>query len=419
MQTRRSNKTKRFLDVVLVDSDDEDGWQSPVSDEPGDENFAAGDALGAEPGAGADAGEEPEDDDDEDEEFDSDVDDENVGEARRRQTAGTTSAPLRTGKRRRDYHELPVYPLESRILTRVYTGELKRQARNTALRDVMYGPQYECAKLIWDLRDRWLDHPVLPAAVPRKDPMGVLPSPWVPPHFETSQEAAACEWYRNYRADASAVQRSHAMVSKTGQKLIPEAEGDVITLLGPLDGLEEYRLKQGDSIALSSFNLPVDAPGSLGEPPTGWIFDAGGLVLAMDWAPIARGGEQVLALAVIPHSDQAARREGDGDPPREESSAGSIQFWGFSGEEGTKERLPRPSRRLPKFLAAKCFDWGRPKRLQFCPVPLDGAGICAMLAVLCGDGRARVIEVETLDHSADATQFGMPKFPSPRHNEHT
>lgn len=380
MRTRRSNKTKSFFQLVLADDGDS-----------ADESFAARDGAESEASGG---GSERDDDDDDDQ------DEEAGGFGRKRR-------PAAVAKRRTDYHELPVYPHESRILTRVYTGELQRHAKYSAMRDLMYGPEYEPVKLIWSLWERWIPYPVLPPRFPPKHPRGVLPSPWMPPGFEVTQEEAACRWYCNYRADQSAVQRSRAMIPKDGQELIPCAKGDLVTLLGPWHGEKEHRLKQGDGMILSPSNLPIDDPGISDRTPTGSIFDVGGLVLALDWAPTAGRGDQVLALAVIPHSDQTVRRPGAGNSPQEEGKGGSIQFWGVAGEKGPDERLPRPSRRLPKFLAAKCFDWGRPKRLQWCPISLGMAGICGMLAVLCGDGKVRVIEVEAFNHSADATHFGM------------
>ena len=399
MRTRRSNKTKSFLSLVLADDADS-----------GDEDFAAtGDKDESDVSVGGSEPEDVDDEDIEDDEAGSDdaaSDHEDIGDTPSKRRNPPPVAVV-IGQRRADCHELPVYPVETRNLTRIYTGELQRHSKYSVLRDLMYGPEYERVKLLWSLLERWMPYQVLPAAFPPKHPGGVLPSPWVPAGFEANQEAAACKWYRKYRADLAAVQRSHAMEPVDGQPLLPRAEGELITLLGPWDSQKEYRLKYGDGMVLSPSNISINDASDVDSTPTGWIFDVGGLVSALGWAPTTIGNNQILALAVVPHLNHVSRRPDDTDSPQEEQKEGSIQFWGFSGEESQEERVPRPSRKLPNFLAAKCFDWGRPKRLQWCPVSLGAAGICGMVAILCGDGRVRVLEVGALDLSADATQFGM------------
>lgn len=401
MRTRRSNKTKKFTNLGLTG--DGESSDDAVADPDKHEIEVTGHATSRENNDG--------------EEISSDEaasDNDGPSETPNRRRAAAPAAPVAAGRRRRsDCHELPTYPFESRNLTRVYTGKLQRHSKYSITRDLMYGPEYERVKLIWDLLERWLPYQVLPAGFPPKHPQGVLPTPWVPTGFETSQREAASKWYGKYRADPSAVQQqSRAMQSTNSQPFIHGDEGEVIALLGPWDSQKEYRLKRGDAMVLSSSNTPINDAGNADSTPTGWIFDVGGLVVALGWAPLVKGSSnQVLALAVIPHSDHVPRQADDKDSAPEEQKEGSIQFWGFHGESGQEERATRPSRELPKFLAAKCFDWGRPTRLQWCPVSLEAAEACGMFAILCGDKRVRVIEVEALDYSSDATRFGKPALP--------
>ncbi|KAK4096000.1 hypothetical protein N658DRAFT_511580 [Parathielavia hyrcaniae] len=281
---------------------------------------------------------------------------------------------------------------ETRIVTRVYAGPLRRYARYSALRDAMYGPEYDRIKVVWDLEIRWADFPVLPPRLPPEDPHGVVPSPWLAPGFEKAQKARASLWYSDYQTTSSEVQQSHALAPEDGQQFIPQAEGDIVTLVGPWDRQKQFTLRQDGSLPLSPMGLPVNDPEASDNTPSGWMLDVGGIPLAMSWAPLARQDIQVLAVATVPFSDQTA---GSGDKANTDEAAqstGCIQLWEFVPERRPGQ-LAAPSTRPPRLLGASCFDWGRPKRLEFCPIPQDHLGLYGILAVLCGDGKARVIEV--------------------------
>ncbi|KAL1853539.1 hypothetical protein VTK73DRAFT_9006 [Phialemonium thermophilum] len=390
MRTRRSNKTKRYFEVASSDNEDEGRHvSSPAHRED----------------AGAASNEDVSDEDGSDAAFsgsDAEMVSRGRPSARRKQSgAATTSAPTilvgsspSGGPSRGDPHALPPYPLESRVATRVFTGQLRRDARVRVMRDLMYGPHYESVRLIWDLMDRWFRYPVLPAALAPRNPEGVLPSPWLPPGFEATQASAARKWYRSYLESSSETQSSHSMLPKHGQKLMSLTDGSIITLLGPWDGQKEYRMRRGDGYLLSPSGLPVEDLTNPSATPAGWVFDVAGLVLSLDWASIPSGDTQVLAMAVVPHSDQVAQPPGNRNATQDDRKVGSIQLWSCAGIRTSEDRLREPARALPKCMAVKFFDWGRPKRLQWCPVSFLSSGLYGLLAILCGDGRVRVLEIK-------------------------
>ncbi|KAK3352794.1 WD40-repeat-containing domain protein [Lasiosphaeria hispida] len=296
---------------------------------------------------------------------------------------------------RRGYHDIPQYPLETRIVTRVYAGPLRRYARYSALRDSMYGPEYQRIKIIWDLENRWTDFPLLPPKLPPDDPQGIAPSPWVPAGFELSQERSAYHWYDEYQISCPEVQRSHIVSSKHLQQLLSRAEGGgLATLIGPWEGQQQLTLNSGEGFALTTSGVPPTE--SSNEKMNGWMFDVGGIPLAVAWAPLSRRSSQVLAVASIPFADQELEGSREKSVTGVPDTTGCIQFWEFTSD-GREEGMATPSRSPPKLLATKFFDWGRPKRLQWCPVPLDSTGIYGVLAVLSGDGRARIVEVRNID----------------------
>lgn len=405
VRTRRTNKTKRYTEFAnSPDDEDEDSFARGVgagadelSDfeaEPdnGEVSAQEDDASGADDSAAEDLS---------DPGFD-------AGGVSNKGTPAKKSMhnykPSSNAKHGVDYHELPAYPLDARIPTRAYTGPLKRGVRSGILRDLMYGPEYSKAKLIWDLYERWSRYAVSPPRHPPQHPEGVLPSPWVPSGFELDQEKLAAKWYEDYSVLSTEKARSHAVLQKHGERLIPQGEADLTVLLGPVDAQKEVRFRTGSGTALSSAGLPLDEPDSPDSSPNGWIFDVGGIAVALGWAPILTGNKQVLALAVIPHADQVRPTGENAATAEDEKRHGSIQFWEFAWDLD-QDHHTRSSGSPPKLIMAKCFDWGRPKRMQWCPVSFGTAGLYGMLAVLCGDGRVRVLDVKTVQDS-QPTAYG-------------
>ncbi|AEO67129.1 7c04381b-c55c-4fbf-acd6-1219b56885eb [Thermothielavioides terrestris] len=331
--------------------------------------------------------------------------DEDPSQLRKQRNSGAGMIQSRKG-----LHDIPVYPLESRIVTRVYAGPLRRYARYSALRDAMYGPEYERIKVIWDLEIRWSDFPVLPPRWPPEHRQGVLPSPWLPRGFERAQQRQAVLWYDRCQLKAPQIQQSRVLPPEEGQRIIPQAGGDIATLIGPWDRQKEFRLSQGDSLSLSSSGLPIEDPDATDKTSSGWMLDVGGIPLAVAWAPLSRLDIQVLAVASIPFSDQAVTGLGRPATDASEKSAGCIQLWEFVPVTRAGQ-LASPSTQPPRLLGAKCFDWGRPKRLEFCPVPLDSAGLYGMMATLCSDGRVRVIDAKTVN-DADVPAYEWIKTPT-------
>ncbi|KAL2260819.1 hypothetical protein VTK26DRAFT_5063 [Humicola hyalothermophila] len=388
---------KRYTEEPIGFDDDDEPILVP-EDKSKDDDFEA-------PSDGPDA---PEDDDDDHEEEAVPTSDEdeaglNEGEAGRKTAESSQPKKQRrdgAGKMqdRKNLHEIPHYPLETRIVTRVYAGPLRRYARYSALRDAMYGPEYERIKVIWDLEIRWTNFPVLPPRLPPEDPQGVLPSPWLPRGFERSQERRACHWYDAYQLHAPEMeaQRSRPLPREQVPRFVPQSE-DLLTLVGPWNKQEEFVLGQGGCLPLGPKGLPVSHPEPESAMSSGWMLNVGGIPLATAWAPLSRQDIQLLAVAAIPFSDQASSALGAADTDPSAATAGCIQFWEFVPSRQTAPGLASPSMVPPRLLGVKCFNWGRPRRLQFSPVPMDSAGTAGMLAVLCGDGKARIIDAKNAD----------------------
>ncbi len=114
---------------------------------------------------------------------------------------GENAAPTRGPRRKKQlganayqnsYHELPPYPLEPRLMSRIYTGPLRRYARYGNLRDTMYGPEFSRIKTIWELDSRWTSHQILPPKFPPEHANGIMPSPGSPRIMRLSRRKRRC-----------------------------------------------------------------------------------------------------------------------------------------------------------------------------------------------------------------------------------
>ena len=390
MRLRNRGERKRYVEEPLISDDDEPIIISENSTK--DDDFE-------EP---SDGPVDQEDDDDEeegvptsDDELAPDNGDDDIATSFTPKKQRNVGAGKIQG--RKSFHEIPLYPLESRIVTRVYAGPLRRYARYSALRDVMFGPEYHRIKFIWDLEIRWANFPILPPKRTPEDQQGILPSPWLPRGFEREQEKRAFLWYEALRTNAPGLQRSRPLSPEQARPFIPDEGGDIITLVGPWDKQKEYRLRQGSSLQISDSGYPVEES-SPKSTSTGWMFDVGGIPLAVAWAPSTRSDSQILAVATVPFSDQTMSNQGSATNSADgaQNATGCIQFWEFIPEKIGPGQLATPSAQPARFLGGKCFNWGRPKRLQFAPVPMESCGSLGILAVLCGDGKARVIDIKNL-----------------------
>ena len=415
---------KRYTEEPLV-LEGEDEPPIVAVDQSEDEDFDAGAEAQQ---AKNDEDEEDGGEDDDEDALEVDPSDDDAVPAPTSGKSGTSAAKGKVGKAqpkrlrntgtgmiqsRKGFHDIPQYPLETRIVTRVYAGPLRRYARYSALRDAMYGPEYQRIKIVWDLEGRWTDYPLLPPRSPPDHPQGIVPSPWLPAHFEREQERRARQWYEECRARCPDLQQSHP-IDTDYRPLLPESQRGIVTLLGPWDQQREFTLAPGSTLPLTALDLPPEGTESEGDSQSGWIFDVGGIPLAMAWAPLSTRNVQVLAVAIIPFSDQEQIQKKPANPPEKSDNTDTIQLWEIPGDNFVNGLASPSKSQVPRLAETMLFDWGRPKRLQWCPVPLDESGICGLLAVLCGDGMVRVIEVKGAD-GASAYRCGVYHRLSVRH----
>lgn len=273
-----------------------------------------------------------------------------------------------------------------------YTGPFERSMRGQTLVGTWYGPRTSSILLAQRMLDRWIQWTVLP---PRYDGQSGGSVISLADDFNEKQAYFAEKWETRLRNDEDVPETRWRELAAEEASLYEQPQRELRLVMGPYGAQREIGIKPGDSYALSQGWIPYDTDDTEQKIPTGWIFDVGGIVTGMDWAP-RRQGEQVLALAVIPHSDQEDYDYETEHQKEDFQKFGTIQLWNFSGDD--INGVYRPSAQKPQLRRTICLDYGRAKRIRWSPA-------CNHLAVLCGNGTVYVLQVDDANRP-----FGMFYF---------
>lgn len=407
MRTRKANKSKRFsfADTYGIESDEDTEGPAEVLDADEDDDVD----FDVTKDAGEGQGGSDEDEDEEDVHDEAAEDEEPLGDAEEPDAVdgddiirvnsedddGTTSklhsrVPRGRGRwkknlpKRATVHGVPPYPTDLRK-TRVYDGPLKRWTRGHQLLTMLYGPDVARITIARGMLRKWFMNQVLPNKS-YTGRGGVMQSPWLAEDYEVKQRHWARTWYEKCRA-AKQLQRSRK-IRPDHVEMFKPASDSLICFLGSFNDQKQARASYGFGHPVSESGQTLDAiDPSLqhATPARGWLLDTGGLPLGIGWAPVTGYQEQYLAVCTVPHSDQELKLSRSSEEDPEEKKRGSIQIWSIPchKDDGGHARL----------VHHLWFDWGRPKRLQWCPVPLPDNSKVGLLAVLCSDGQVRVVEV--------------------------
>ena len=376
MRTRRSNRTKRYT-VEKYDfegSSDEEALDRASKHAERDENFdetAAAEESAEELALGQ------EHDENEDIESDGPVSEpDGVLDRFARQRV----KPIRPFNVRAAGFTgyLDLEPVADGRIVRSYWGPYDRGFKGKQLVEAWYGRHEDGVKLVTGMLDRWMDWTVLPPKIQddegQKD-RGV----WSPNFFE--REAYSAEhWYERVR---ESLPEANAMVPLSTEE-VPRYQfkrESMPVLLGPPTSQQEVKFEPGDAYSISQNGLPMQND----DAPFGWILDAGGIVTGMDWAPLNNANSpQLLALCVIPHSDQELYDYEQESLNPEFQKYGTVQLWEFVGER-QENGFARPSMQPPILRKTICLEFGRARRVKWSPA-------CGFLAILCDDGNVYVVE---------------------------
>lgn len=377
MRTRKSNRTKRYT-VQKYDfegSSDEDVLKGTKAGEENDENFD---------GAAAEESADEEELTLEQEALESDTyvsDPEGIPDRFWRQKV----KPIRPFNVRAAgvTGYLDVEPVADGRVVRTYCGPYDRSVRGHLLVEALFGRLDNGIEMAQGMLDRWKEWMVLPPKVVKGEQTGSDRGVWSPQFFEREAQNAN-HWYERIKDTISHHDAWQRLSNEEAQPYRLE-RGVLPVLIGPHNAPREFKSTPGVATSLSQSGLPFDEDQSEAKIPTGWMFDAGGIVLGMDWAPRhTLESPQTLALCVIPHSDQERYDYEQESVQPDFQRHGVVQLWEFGGE-WSGEGYMRPSTEAPRLRKTLCFECGRVRRVKWSPS-------CGFLAVICGDGNVYVVQ---------------------------
>ncbi|KAI1844288.1 hypothetical protein JX266_009579 [Neoarthrinium moseri] len=397
MRLRASNKGKRFHPhnyFPELDSSDEDQQVPADKHDDSDDGFV-----------GDDHAEDDFDKDDEVELEASSAEEDEVASEPASELEPTSHFPVSRRKQIVDAEALDEdgikiacgqvqpYPTDSSAKwTRSYAGPVTRYARLPDLCKYWYGDRVGYAKIINGLVKLWARYEIYPPKLLLSKDQNLAKSPWVSSNFWEAQQQKFLDWYVNYLSARQKPSVYAPLSEATASRwYLPQAETGLTALLGPHDDQKEHVLKQGDAIALLPDGGPAEEA-TEDDKVGGWMFDVGGIVLSMDWAPRIGEVDQLLAMTVIPYADQAFYQNPEETPHEATLKQGSVQIWSVPLKRSSKGLMAFSSSR-PRLASALCTESGRVLRMQWCPVALTVGGVIGLLAVLMADGKVRVLEV--------------------------
>ncbi|GJN83229.1 hypothetical protein PLIIFM63780_006777 [Purpureocillium lilacinum] len=407
MRTRTSNRQKRYT-VEKYDfesSSDEVAAATPSRRrrKDADEQDANFDDTAADDQA-------PDDDDDDavdasdddgmaiDEDDDDDASDVPKGRRRAPAVPAARKPPRRSGPGKSgggaslasaQYRDVEPVPPDSHAV-KTYSGPYERGVRGQSLIQVWFGPAKDAVHTTQRLLDRWIPWPVLPPKVLDDEDLKRLPERgvWAPGCFDRQFELGKA-WSERWKS-ALGEDAPHTR-TLSAEEAIPfqPPKGSLPVFVGPYPDQTEMKFAPGDAFVISQNGISFEDDQHEAKVPSGWMLDTGGVIVGMDWAPRRdESTPQVLALAVIPRADHDMYdyEEEHQEPGFERH--GTVQLWEFRGERIGEAGMMRPLVTAPRLQRTLCLDCGRARRVKWSP------GCENLLAILCGDGSIRVLEVE-------------------------
>ena len=323
-------------------------------------------------------------------------------------SSNNNSKRLRLASDSGDIHEILSYPADPRSI-RIPDYDLKPMGRYSKLPSLFFGPK-NVATVI-DMLNRWRSHTILPSAIPN-GPTGGIETPFVSEDLLSASRTRLLQ-HRARNCKDSDRQIMVFRSKQAAQSFIPRATGRLEVVLGYELNTTCVSFRSYDSKLISCSGLPI-AKGQTDETkPEGLMFDVGGVVQDMDWAPRTAKVDQFLLLSVTPLGEEAIW---EGKGVDRDLATGCLQLWTIPASS-KEERCPclpcKPILSLVIFT-----EWGRFKKTQWCPVPVDSVECLGRVATLSGDGVVRVFEIPG-QHSYGRTEYGKslalqgPPLPPP------
>lgn len=402
MRTRRSNRVKSYVAQTYDLGEGSEAEEVPErlkgfqDNEAGDEDFAV-----SEGGASPVGDQENDEDESRNEE---DEDDKDLVLSSNSDTSTSELEDLHTYLRYRHHGskgERPAWlrepgqylsinpsPTDTHV-PRGYAGYFDRNVRGVGLVRALYGPDLQRLKVAAGFLGRWIDWSLLPPRELAPKPNQARGGLWSNDTFR-KERAFAERWLRRVHTEQPR-RLTFSSVSFEEAQLYSMKPSSLPVMVGPSGSQVEITISVGQSIPLSDSGLPFRSDDGQSKGPTGWMLDVGGLAVSLDWVPRRSTEIQLLAMAILPFSDQSDPSEGQKAAEPESQSHGIIQIWEFASVKGG-ENTYLPSASPPKVRKTIFTDQGRVRRIRWNPA-------CNHLAILSSIGVVWVADFDDDDFS--------------------
>lgn len=404
MRTRRSNRTKSYAveEYHFGDSSAEEGGSTPLHHKTDDQdtNFEEANVAEDEDAAEGDG--------------ESGVSDSvsvaDTTPARRRAAKSasekrpqSTPKPARTTKLSGGYLEIPLPTQDGSHQPKTYIGPNDRAVRRHHLVSAWYGPDEQRMQTVQALLDRWFQWPVLPPRNPEDESNVASKGAWLDEYV--GKEGVLAAGWRTRVDEAMGGHPPLRGLSPAEAAPYRFSTHSMPVLVGS-EAREEFLFVPGSGYAISQSGVPFDHDESDNKEPSGWMFDTGGIVTSMDWAPRQREqATQLLAVAVMPHADQEVHESADEAAKMQFQSYGTVQLWEVQGET-TDSGAAMATSSPPRLSTTLCLPHGRARRVRWNPVG-------GQLAVLCADGAVYVFVADPDSQGVQKTEeFGKKQVRS-------
>ncbi|RYP81799.1 hypothetical protein DL769_001839 [Monosporascus sp. CRB-8-3] len=237
------------------------------------------------------------------------------------------------------------YPTDpSTKWTRSYSGPVKRWTRLQLLTKFWFGDRDNYLDIVGDFVRLWWDHQILPPKLVSKHDLRVASHPWMPNGFQEDQEIKFRRLYERYLAKRTDRPTTPPINrDKAFRRFLPQTDDDLTVILGHVADQKEHCFKRGQNMSFSGLGNPIGETDDGRTKSSGWLLDVAGIILSMAWAPSNSQTHQLLAMAVVPFSDQAFYHDPKKAKQESEKKEGSVQIWQFEADEDNKETSYNPN----------------------------------------------------------------------------
>ncbi|KAL9013466.1 MAG: hypothetical protein Q9173_001838 [Seirophora scorigena] len=223
-------------------------------------------------------------------------------------------------------------------------------------------------------------------------------------------------WYFSHggRQRFEGMQKSQLLSSEQGMTYIPKPSQTQRTIfMGPYGSQSRFVLPALQSMSIGEAWGGAPQHGGSEEPKPqpprsqrqkeGWLLHVGTGVRCLEWAPNRAAGTQYLAISTVQPRENGKIGHLKFSPAfTAQSFPSSIQIWSFPTSKRQVHETLLDADNPPCLKMVICTNWGDPKHLRWCPMPIvpeecdqeEARRSTGLLAGVWSDGHVRVLDIQ-------------------------